>query len=584
MKIEIGHYAGFCRGVKHAVNSTFACARETDGEILTDGELIHNPQTLKLLEQHDVRVLRPDDDLEQVRDRLVVIRAHGVPPQRLAELKQVAREVRNLTCRDVAKVQGIIRNRSNKGCDVVIFGKKDHPEVVGLVGYARRGFVVASVEEVDALPPMDKVLVVSQTTMSTRAFREVSQRMLERYQDVEVVDTICDATGLRQNEVRELASRNDCVLVIGSKTSSNTQRLYEIASEQTRAYLIADPEDLDAISFKDVRTLGLTAGASTPDWLIQEVAEEVRRRGRGPLLGLAHNLLRFSLYSRLFVALGAYLLSFAVADILGVPFTGEVGLLVALYYLSMALLNTYTGRRTLEIDHASRHRFNFRHRHLLLAMFIIATALLLGVAFRLSYEILVLTLFSFLLGVAYNLSYLPVVDAGQRVLGMRTRDLQALKSFVISLAVTLLLNGLPVLRQYPHVPADWSAASVLFTRLGVYFSVYYVFLLMFTRQALFEIKTAQTDRIAGVSSLLNLMRAPHLTVLLYALPTVLLIAMAVGVAIGLYPLAKAKYFVAVGYNYLVIILSSNRRILHSHLTFELLAESNVYVAGLVALI
>jgi hypothetical protein len=150
--------------------------------------------------------------------------------------------------------------------------------------------------------------------------------------------------------------------------------------------------------------------------------------------------------------------------------------------------------------------------------------------------------------------------------------------------VTTLLNGLPVLKHYPNALEDLSSAAPVLAKLGFYFSLCYVFLLVFTRQSLFEIKSAQSDRIAGVSSLLHLLPRRVITALLVLLPALLLVAMVAGVLAGLYPPSKAKYFVAVGYNSLVVLLSRNRTVVASTLTFELLVESNLFVAGLISLV
>ncbi len=584
MNIEIGRYAGFCRGVKHAVDKAFACAREVEGPIFTDGELIHNPQTLELLEQHGVHVLATDDGLEPVRDRVVIVRAHGVPPQRLAALRAASREVRNLTCRDVAKVQGLVRIASRRGRAVIIFGKSEHPEVRGILGHAERGFTVLSPDDVDALPELDRVLVVAQTTMNTRAYAAVCDRVRARFADVEVADTICPATEQRQNEVRELAGRNDCVLVIGGGNSSNTRRLYEIASEATSAHLISDASEVAALPLAGVRRLAVTAGASTPDWLIHEVVEEVRRVEQSRWTRLLRAALLLPLHSKLFVAAGAFLLSFAVADNIGVPFSPAVAVLASLYLLSMSLMNAYTARATLRLENARRFHFLVSRRHLLAALFAVSTAGVLAIAISLGNGILWLTLASLVLGVAYNLSYLPIAGDGGQLGFVSKRTLLALKSVVISVAVTLLLNGLPLLESNPQLWPTLSGASRVLSGLGVYFSLYFVFMVMFTQQALFELKTAQTDRIAGVSSLLHLLRPGQLTLLLYALPTVLLVIMAAGLATGIYPLEKARYFAAVAYTYLVLRLARNRRLLSNDVAFELVVDSNLYVAGLIALL
>lgn len=581
MNIEVGRYAGFCRGVKHAVDGAFACAREVKGELYTDGELIHNPQTLAVLQQHGVHVLAEGDSLERARGRVVIVRAHGVTPARLTELKAVAGDVRNLTCRDVGRVQAVVKRHRGS---VVIFGKSDHPEVRGLLGFAREGCTVRGPAEVAALPALERVLLVSQTTMNREAFGRVAETIRSRFPDAEVVDTICDATEKRQEEVRVMAARNDCLLVIGGESSSNTRRLFEIAEERTRAHLVSDVDQVRELPLQGCRSVGITAGASTPDWMIQEVVEEVRRATRGGLARLTVGVLELGLHSSLFTAIGAFTLAFAVADILGVPFSADLAFLVSLYYLSMSLLNAYTNRHSLRLDNSRRYRQMIRWRAFFIALFATALVGQLVVALGRGPGIIVLTLFSLLLGIGYNLSYLPRVGENQRVLLFRQRDLLALKSLVIAFAVTVLLNGLPLLASHPRALVDLGSAAPLLTRLAYSFSVCYVFLLVFTRQSLFEIKTAQSDRIAGVSSLLNLMPRGAITLLLFLLPTLLLVAMGVGLVAGLYPPEKAKYFIAVGYIYFLGLMSRSRTILASTLTFELLVESNLYVAGLIALL
>lgn len=584
MKIEIGKYAGFCRGVKRAVDLTFACAREIKGPIFTDGPLIHNPQTLKLLEQHDVHTLPDEGDVARFQDRFAVVRAHGTTPERLAHLKKTAKKVKNFTCPDVARVQAMIRKHDKLGYSVVIFGKRSHPEVRGLLGFTRDGHVVFDEGDVDSLPDLNRVLVVSQTTMAEEAFEAICAAIRARFDEVKTINTICDATRFRQQEVRNMAARNDCTLVIGGKDSSNTKRLFEIARSISRAHLISDVDDVRSLDFKGVKKLGVTAGASTPDWLIDEVIDAVKRTSRTGIRRFFEAFMLFGLYSNLFVATGAAFLALAVADIISLPFSFDIALLVSLYYLSMSMLNCYTNRATLKIDQPSRFRFMVRFRFLYGGLFFASMAAVLGIAWVEGAAIFGLTLFSVALAIAYNVSFLPNQGETQRILFLQRRDLQALKSVVISLAVTILLTGLPLLKVYPNLGLLFADSDSVFTRLGLYFSLYYVFLLMFTRQVLFEMKTAQTDRIAGVSSLINLISRRTIIILLIALPSLLLIIMLAGVFWGAYPADKSKYFLALGYNYLLVFAAMNRRFRSSRFAFEFLVESNLFVAGLIALI
>jgi (E)-4-hydroxy-3-methyl-but-2-enyl pyrophosphate reductase len=584
MQIEIGKFAGFCRGVKHAVEGAFSCAREADGEIFTDGQLIHNPQTLQLLDRYGVHMLPEDGSLEVAAGKTVIVRAHGTTPERMKQLRGVARDVRNFTCRDVAKVQGIIKKHSRQGYSIIIFGKRLHPEVIGLLGFAEDGYVVFDLNDLERLPPLQKVCVVSQTTMSRTKYDEMCQGIRQRFPEVVTVDTICPATEQRQEEVREMSRRNDCILVIGGDNSSNTQRLFEIAHETTRTHFVSDVADVSRIDFTGVKRLGVTAGASTPDWLIEEVVEAVRSVSRSAFWRFLNTLMLFGLYSNLFVAVGSYLLSYAVADNIGLSFSPQIGILVGLYYLSMSVLNNYTSRASMCIDNQRRYSFVYTARREYSALFLLSLVGALWIGWGLSSEILVLTVLSVVLGVGYNFSYLPVRKwRNQGLLGLRG-ILQSLKSVVISVAVTLLLNGLPLLNAYPDLWKNPAGAHGILSGLGFYFSIYYVAMIMFVRQTLLEIKTAQSDRVAGVNSLLTLVRKEVLQFGLIALPSLLLLSMVSGLLLGTYPLHKAKYFLAVCYTYVPILLSMRSKTRGSSLLFELLLETNIYVAGLIALI
>ncbi len=578
MKITIGRHAGFCRGVKAAVDAAFACARESSEEIFTDGDLVHNPQTLQMLREQNVRVL-DDDEFAKTRGKTVIVRAHGVPPDRLHQLRSQAGKVVNLTCKDVGRVQGLIRRHTGRGGTTVIFGKQDHPEVIGLLGYAGgRGFVIGDLDDLAGLPELDKALLVSQTTMDRQAFAAVCEALLGRFPSAEIVNTICDATELRQNEVLTLARANDCVLVIGGSNSSNTRRLAEIAGKITRVYLISNVDDVGKIGFDNIDKLAVTAGASTPDWLIEEVVEEVRRATQGRFLAITKNFLLFFLYSNLSVALGGFFLAFAVADNIGQPFSFATAFLFVLYYLAMSLMNCYTNRVCLSIDNAQRYQFMYQRRRVFGVIFVVAALGFFLIAVRLGYSILALSACSLLLGVLYNLGYYPIPVQDRRLLFYR-RVVLALKSLVISFAVTILLNGLAVLNL-----EDTAIAVAVLASPGFWISCALIFLLVFTRQALLEIKSAQTDTIAGVSSLLDLVRERDLLVLLFVLPGLLALGLVAGVVLGSYPPTGLKYLVAIGWDCFVVLLSRHSGIIGGRLVFEILVESNVYVVGLIALV
>jgi len=229
MRIRMARTAGFCMGVRRAMEMTLAEANRQEGPLYTYGPLIHNRQVLGLLESRGVRSVQDVEGLEGGR---IVIRAHGIPPDQRGVLKQSGLEMVDATCPKVARVQALIRSHTRKGYQAVIVGDPDHAEVVGLVGYSEGpAYVIQGPEEVAALPPIERVVVVAQTTQNGDVYRETVERLRSRFAQVLAFDTICEATHDRQQEVRSLARQVDAMVVVGGYHSGNTRRLVEIARE-----------------------------------------------------------------------------------------------------------------------------------------------------------------------------------------------------------------------------------------------------------------------------------------------------------------------------------------------------------------
>ncbi len=275
MKIKIAKKAGFCMGVRRAVNLVLRAIGKGIKPIYTYGPLIHNPQTLKLLENLGVKIIK--DPEENVPSGSCVIRAHGVPPEekeRLAKRHQVI----DGTCPRVLKVQALARRAVKEGKAVLIVGDKNHAEVRGILGYCKgKGYVVGTPEEVENLPMHKSWIVLSQTTQDPKVFERVAKKVKEKFPEVEVINTICNATHIRQGEVRRLSKSCDAIVVIGGKFSANTQRLAQIAKQEgTKTIFVESPEDIDFNKLKGIDSVGVTAGASTPNWLINEVVDRLK--------------------------------------------------------------------------------------------------------------------------------------------------------------------------------------------------------------------------------------------------------------------------------------------------------------------
>lgn len=257
-------------GVRRAIEMALEAARDEGREVFTHGPLIHNPQALENLREQGVIPLPPEGPIPRAT---VVVRAHGVPPGDLALLAREAGRVVDATCPKVSTIQKKIADYSGRGYAVVIAGDADHPEVVGLLGHAA-GFaqVVSEPRDVDALPELDRVLLVAQSTQDEEIFGAICDRVLARFPHAKALATICQSTHRRQTEVREMAGQVDALIVIGGKNSANTRRLAEIARALgVSAHHVETAGELPLDKLRRLSRIGVTAGASTPAWIIEQV-------------------------------------------------------------------------------------------------------------------------------------------------------------------------------------------------------------------------------------------------------------------------------------------------------------------------
>lgn len=274
MEIVIARSAGFCFGVKRATQIAFE-ASEEHPHICSLGPIIHSPQVVKKLAEKGVAVV---DQVESIPVGAVIIRSHGVTAGEIQAIRDRDLTVVDATCPFVKKAQEYAARLSAEGYTVVIVGEAEHPEVQGIVSYADSGKVqvVANASEAAALPRMGRVGIVAQTTQSFENLRQVADICLERSQELRVFNTICDATTVRQNEAREIARQVDVMLVIGGYNSANTTRLAQICREiLPDSHHLETAEEIDRNWFDGAERVGVTAGASTPRWLIDEVVSRI---------------------------------------------------------------------------------------------------------------------------------------------------------------------------------------------------------------------------------------------------------------------------------------------------------------------
>ncbi|MGN1377756.1 MAG: 4-hydroxy-3-methylbut-2-enyl diphosphate reductase [Dorea sp.] len=282
MKIELAKTAGFCFGVKRAVDTVYAQAREHEGEkIYTYGPIIHNEEVIRDLQKQGVEVLCDEKELDAVESGIVVIRSHGVPRYICEKIEKKGLTCVDATCPFVKKIHKIVEEESSEGAHVIIIGNGDHPEVQGIRGWAGdRVTVIQTAEDAQKFHLEEnagKICIVAQTTFNYNKFKDLVEIISKKGYDIIVLNTICNATKERQEEARHIAERVDAMVVIGDKRSSNTQKLFEICKEEClNTYYIQTLDDLDMNQLRSVETVGITAGASTPKKIIEEVQNNVR--------------------------------------------------------------------------------------------------------------------------------------------------------------------------------------------------------------------------------------------------------------------------------------------------------------------
>ena len=280
MEILLAEHAGFCFGVKRAVEGVYNLI-EQGKKIYTYGPIIHNEEVVKDLESKGVSVIEGENELKAHANEIVIIRAHGIPKRIYELMDDLNIECIDLTCPFVKRIHTIVEDKSKEGYRIVVIGNPNHPEVVGIMGWSEgNAIAIETVSEAENLEinREEKVCIVSQTTFNRKKFKELVEIVENKVYNVNVVDTICNATKERQESAGEIASKVDVMLVVGGRSSSNTQKLYDICvKECPNTYYIQTKDDLKKIDLPMTASLiGITAGASTPNKIIEEVQDYVR--------------------------------------------------------------------------------------------------------------------------------------------------------------------------------------------------------------------------------------------------------------------------------------------------------------------
>ncbi|NLZ81638.1 MAG: 4-hydroxy-3-methylbut-2-enyl diphosphate reductase [Clostridiales bacterium] len=280
MDVKLAKSAGFCFGVERAVNTVYEQIQNGNIKIYTYGPIIHNDEVIKELAEKGVKVIKTEEELLALKEGTVIIRSHGVPKYVYDKIRENGLDLIDATCPYVKKIHKIAERESENQRKILIVGNEKHPEVEGIIGWSKsNSIVISSKEEAKELNlPMDeKLCIIVQTTFNYNNFQDIVEIISKKGYDIIVLNTICKATQERQLEAKEIAGQVDAMIVIGDKKSSNTQKLYEICkNECENNYYIQALVDLDLEALASMCSVGITAGASTPNNIIEEVHTNVR--------------------------------------------------------------------------------------------------------------------------------------------------------------------------------------------------------------------------------------------------------------------------------------------------------------------
>ncbi|MFH0823661.1 MAG: 4-hydroxy-3-methylbut-2-enyl diphosphate reductase [Pseudomonadota bacterium] len=573
MRIRLAKNAGFCMGVRRAVD--MALDLQTEGHpkpIVTYGPLIHNPQTLELLRS---RGIEEADSLERITTGTVVIRAHGISPDEKRILKEKGVTIVDATCPRVAKVQAVIGKYATKGCFTIIVGDADHPEVKGLLGFAKNGgTVIASAEDVrsaDSIDSSTEICVVAQTTQEPDTFDAVVAGLKERFSHIHVYNTICDSTKKRQEEVRRLAGVVDTIVVVGGRGSGNTRRLVKVAQAHGAATIhVETAEEIPRSALFGADYVGVTAGASTPNWQIQAVISKLKQigmsSGAGPLRRL-RRLFDIAVMTYIWAAAAGGGLTAASLTLQGKEITWPSLVLTMLFVFSMHLLN-----RTMDQSGAVRFNtpeiaaFYARNRGLLSLAGGLASLGALSISLWLGLYPFLLLAAMFAGGLIYTVpAEARFIDSSRKWRSLK--DIPGSKTMLVALGWGMAAVILPacVGDGEPNVP-------------GVIVSYCFASGLVFWRTALSDLLDIQGDRIVGRETIPILLGAARTRRLLKIMLVILGACLVGATAVG--------WVTSMGY---VLVLNTLifglylfvhiRGQLVDRLLFECFVDANLLLAG-----
>lgn len=409
MKIKIAENTGFCMGVRKAVLDIVDVINKNSETIYVIGPLIHNPQTVSILQSRGIITINSIDNIE---NKVIAIRTHGIPKESLRLLKQKASKIINLTCPRVARVQGIVKKYSREGYFAIIIGDDHHAEVESVKSYADAGVIVISnIEDIKKIPDALKYIVVAQTTFDECLFEEITQILKRKYNDILIFNTICDSTHKRQSDVINAVKEGiDTLVVVGGKNSANTKRLAQIGKNNNiKTFHIESEEELNDEDFKNSNYVLVTAGASTPGWIINNVLEKlysISNKYKNPLLYFIMHFFEIAIRLNLISSVASFFMSLLIEKLSGVWSSYKLPFLSAFFIFIMYAVNNYFLKDTLKITNPFKYKLHKNNHFIILTSTIAAILFSVMITLNIKNYLSLLVYYSILLtGMVYSSSY-----------------------------------------------------------------------------------------------------------------------------------------------------------------------------------
>jgi 4-hydroxy-3-methylbut-2-enyl diphosphate reductase len=484
MEVKLAKTAGFCMGVRRAVDIVLDIAQHETRRIYTYGPLIHNPQTIELLKS---RGIRPIENIEEIKDKknaILIVRAHGIAPAERKKIKESGIKVIDATCPKVGYVQSIIKKHTALDYTVVIVGDREHPEVDGLLGYAGgRGIILSVPDEVDKLICMNKVCVVAQTTQNLDDYNKIVEKIKEKCPQAVIFNTVCSSTEQRQAEVTAMAGEMDAMFIVGGKNSANTRRLADLAQKkQPATFHIETPADMGKIDFGPYNRIGVSAGASTPNWIIDRVMDKIMDGQSRKLknIGTLLNLWIYAIKTDIYSAIGAGCLCLVCMLLQNIPVNLTFIAIASLFVYAMHVLHRLLGRKPANLVGSFREESYQRYgkMYYYTAVFSIVLALVLALNKALPVFLFLFTLF--LAGLIYNMIIFP-----KKWKFKSFKDLPGSKNISMSIAWGIVTAILPAFNNNYSLNASLIVSFV------------FSFSIVFIRSAMSDFLEIKSDKLIG---------------------------------------------------------------------------------------